>query len=112
MITIRDAQLPVLSPEFLEPLVRFVRDNVPEVHASAGEAGVLELAREATTRAARYGIVRCRDVGRYVAFMVGLGWNFDTDPRYPWAGAILRHRALTSEQKLAELLAVVASHSR
>lgn len=48
-------------------------------------------------------------MGRYLAFMVGLGWDFDTDPRHPWAAAILQRPELSAEQKLAKLLAVVES---
>jgi hypothetical protein len=109
MLVIRNAQLAVLGAPFVEKLVQFVREKVPEHYEREGEAGARALAMEAIERAKPYGIVRCRDIGRYLAFMVILGHGFDTDPRYPWASAILRAPDLSSEEKLAKLLTAAAA---
>jgi hypothetical protein len=105
VLVIRDAQVRVLGAKFVQPLVELIRDALPEYYAAAGDEGAVELAHEAIAKSKQYGIVSCRDVGRYIAFMDALGSSFDTDPRYPWAGMILRSSGLTSEQKLAQLLA-------
>lgn len=109
MFVIRKEQLEALGRPYTESLVELVRANLPDYYAAAGDAGARALVEVARERAARYSIVRCRDIGCYIAFMAGLGWSFDTDPRYSWAGAILQDPALNAVEKLAKLRETVAS---
>jgi hypothetical protein len=110
MLVVRNAQLAVLGAPYVDELVAFVRTNLPDYYARTGEAGARELVLAATAKAKAYGIERCKDVGKYIGFMDGLGWSFDTDPRYEWAGATLRDPGLNAEDKLALLLRGVASY--
>jgi hypothetical protein len=107
MVVIRKEQFEALAVPFRECLLAFVRTSLPSYYAASGEEGAAELVKVAIESAAPYGIESCRDVGRYIAFMDGLGWSFDSDPSYSWARAILLDDSLASEDKLTRLLAAV-----
>ena len=108
MLMIRRDQVTALGAPLLETivasLVDFLRELDPAFVARAGERDVRSFVIEGVRRAGAHGIVRCCDVGRYLAFMLTLGAGFDADPRHAWARRILRDDRLAAAEKLEHLL--------
>ena len=52
-----------------------------------------------------YGITAEALVGAYIHLMFDLGMDFDEDPDYPWAAAILNNSSLSEEDVISHLLA-------
>jgi hypothetical protein len=59
-----------------------------------GEEGLRAIIRHGRARAASYGIVSEHDVTLYLNLVMSLGRDFDSDPLFPWAHAILVEAAL------------------
>lgn len=108
MLIIRDAQQASLAARhratFDRALLGFIHEQLPEYVAEHGEDGARALLTTAVERARRYGIERCCDVARYMAFMAVFGWDFDTNPGCAWAQEILRDTSRAPSQRLANLL--------
>ena len=52
-----------------------------------------------------YGITAEAYVGAYIHLMFDLGMDFDEDPEYPWAAAILNDSSLSEDEVISHLLA-------
>jgi hypothetical protein len=93
MLTIRPEQLAVFSKlevrKFEDWTLAHLWRFFPRECRAAGEKQLRETIRYGIERAARYGVTSKRDVCKYIDLMIVFGRNFDTDPRYPWAGQIL-----------------------
>lgn len=87
MLTIRDAQLHVLSRQprarFEADLARHLRRYFPHECERGDVAGFVRLGIK---RAATHGCNTQCDTALYLNLMAILGAEFDTDPQIPWAG--------------------------
>lgn len=85
----------------------FIRTRMEADYRRLGRAMVLQSIRLGVQRAHRYGLREEAHVFRYINVMYTLGFEFDEDPRYSWASAILGRGSLTPESKLDLLCARV-----
>ena len=89
---------------FADTVVAELRERYPERFEDLGEVRMRALVEYGSKRPHRYGIRAQPEIRRYIALMVELGQNFDTDPRFPWAAELLGRRLppATKLRKLAE----------
>lgn len=92
------------SRRFEERLISFFREKTPALCRSYNEHTLRDTIHVGVKRAEGYGLTTEYDVARYVNVVLVLGPNFDTDPRFPWAEAILNHETLDGRTK-ADMLA-------
>lgn len=95
MLVIRDEQMDVLARVVFERRVAdHVREFFPDRSADLGDDGVVAHVRAGIAKAESYGLSHPAHVGQMVDLMLLFGRDFDTDPRWPWAGSILRDPAI------------------
>jgi hypothetical protein len=107
VLVLRSSQLLALRRDFArrveDRLIRRIARLWPDVAAREGETGLRRLVRGGAARAQAYGIASVRDVATYLDVMLDFGPGFDTDPRLPWAGAILGNASSDGPRKAALL---------
>lgn len=100
---IRKEQLSTLEeirlPEFEDFMVEHLKEFSPLHSASLGESGVRKLIRVGIERAKRHRFTHRGPVKFYIEAMILLGVDFDTDPQYPAAGAILRDASFSDSEQ-------------
>ena len=93
MLTIRQDQLAMFSrmnePQVERRAVRHLQACIPEICEKLGDSGIREVVRWGRRRSRLYGIEREVDFFRYLNLMFMFGYEFDTDPRCPWAASAL-----------------------
>jgi hypothetical protein len=93
MLTIREAQLAILSTVEVEKFERWMvvhlKKFFPKQCAVAGDSRLSEMIQYGIEWAGRYGITARRDVCKYIDLMLVFGRDFDTDRRNRWASEIL-----------------------
>jgi hypothetical protein len=107
MLIIGDEQMDALNliamKDFERRMLRHLKEFFPAKMASASEEQARAFIGHAVTRAKEYGIVRERDVARYVILATLFGARFDSEQRYQWARQILGRSDLDAEGKLEAL---------
>lgn len=92
-LIIRDSQMAVLGRandvETEDRAVGHLQHCIPGVCASLGEPALREVIRWGRKRARRYEIENEADFFRYLNLMFMFGFEFDTNPEYPWASRSL-----------------------
>jgi hypothetical protein len=92
-LTIRRAQLEILARRndagAEDRALRHLRNCIPEVCASLSEDELRGIVQWGRKRSLSYGVDREVDFFRYLNLMFMFGFQFDTDPRYPWAARTL-----------------------
>jgi hypothetical protein len=71
-------------------LLKYLRECFPEQVKTDGDAKTRMTIREGIQRASEHALITELDTALYIEVMYLLGPEFETDPRYPWAGEILR----------------------
>jgi hypothetical protein len=108
MLTIRDEQLRLLETSVDDRMcaeaVRHIREAIPEVYGELGEEQVRGSVALARAKSVEYGFDSWAAVVGYLDVMYILGFEFDEDPRYPWASEILQEFDRPNEERLAQLL--------
>jgi hypothetical protein len=66
----------------------------PERCTELGEEGVRASIRDAVERSQRLGLVFEYDIERYLNHMYALGFDFDSNPAYPWVQELLSDTSL------------------
>lgn len=96
------ARLGLPSDPLVERLIAIIRrDNAKELAAwDPGDERLRVVIAEGLSKAASYGVEDEADLVRYVKLMAILGPSFDEDATLPWAGEILRRKAVGSPRKL------------
>ena len=93
MLVIRKEQMAVFLrlqlKEFEDKTCERLLKLKPDQCRKLGEKAVRKSIQDGIERSFRYGIKTERDIARYINIMYTLGFDFDTDPRYPWAADIL-----------------------
>lgn len=107
MLIIGDEQIDALKliarKDFERRMMRHLKDFFPEKTGSASEEQARAFIAHAIARAKEYGIVKERDVARYVILATLFGARFDSEKRYRWAKQILKRIDLDAEAKLQAL---------
>ena len=107
MLTIREEQLEVLGRQSAagmeERALRHLRGCIPDVCAGLAEDKLRGIIRWGHRRSVSYGIKREFDFFRYLNLMFVFGFEFDVDPRYPWAAHTLAQNK-TSRAKMDLLM--------
>ncbi|MFO0632218.1 MAG: hypothetical protein U0168_05135 [Nannocystaceae bacterium] len=99
-----DGMLAAQTREHVQEAVAHVRQCFPDHAAALGAQGTRAWAEHALARAAHHGLVELPDALAYLEVMCTLGRDFDVDPKYPWAAAILRDPAILHPSSRAEEL--------
>jgi hypothetical protein len=94
----------VRLPEFEDSMVQHLKMFTPLHTASLGEAGIRTLIAAGVERARTYGFTYRGPVQFYIEMTVLLGIDFDTDPQYAQAGAILRDVSIPDQVQRADLV--------
>ena len=85
----------------------------PEECRKLGAEGVRGVIRHGIHRARVHGIILERDVCKYIDVMFAFGPDFDSDPKLPWASAILSDDSINDATNRTEHLFETAKlHSR
>jgi len=109
MLIIRDQQMRVLSLALFERwVVEHLREHFAGPCGELGDAGLRSLVERGLQAARRYGFVQEADLCGYLDLTVALGADFDADPRFPWASAILKNPAFKSPGRRMEALSEAA----
>lgn len=93
--------------EFVERLVRHLRECFPERCLGIDDLGMGEFISAAIHKAEANGMVTEREVARFVDLMVAFHPNFDRDPAMPWVGPILADRQRPARARLDRLFAAL-----
>ena len=113
MLMIRNEQLDALREARFERLIeraaKHLRNTLPDAYDFFGREAVNSSARNAVARCRRYGVNVEYDVFRFFNLMYVLGFDFDTDPKCPWAAGILNDPMLSGTIKL-DLLNIEAKN--
>ena len=76
----------------------------PAQAKALGLERLVDVIRDGRRRAARYGLVRERDVFLFIDLMFALSFRFDVHPKVPWARRILTNASMTPPQRIERLL--------
>lgn len=91
-------------PEFYKRMIMEIKQTFPKKCEYIGELSLRRLIQRGIESAKSYGITIERGVVLFVSMMFVLGSGFDTDPRLPWASAILNDPAITDQSKRVDQL--------
>jgi hypothetical protein len=86
-----------LEAAFEDRMVSHFREELPDLSARAGEAGLRSAIRLGRERARGYGLGGEPSICSFITVMFLLGSGFDDDPLLPWASSILRGAAREPE---------------
>ena len=96
MLRIRKEQNEALAKASLEGfrdrLATHIKKCWPERATQMGQTETYQAIQKGFDKSDEYGFETEYDVARYIDLMYLLSFDFDTDPRYPWASAILNER--------------------
>jgi hypothetical protein len=80
-----------------------LRTHWPAEASVLGDEGVRARVALAESRSAQYGITADADVACFLNLLMALGPDFDVDPRYPWAEALLGEPAMAAARKVQRM---------
>ncbi len=117
MLVIRDAQLGAfddLARRDMEArLLAHVEDAFADQCGILGADATCEVVHHGIARAAAHGFVDEDQVAAWLQLMFALGRDFDLDPRFPWARAVLADPAsLHPAARLRRLHLLTMEHLR
>ena len=103
-LVIREAQLKALAEaatdEFVATAAAHLTEHYPRTSNLLGEIGLKDAIRRGLAKARRYGIDDEYDALRFLNLMFALGFEFDSDPKYPWARHYLTDSSYGPRAKL------------
>ena len=101
----------VAMRNYEDRLLEHVRESFPEQVKTDGDAKTRETIQAGIQSARRHSLLTERDAALYIEVMYILGPEFETDPRYPWAGEILQGTGNGAPAGKAERLHARASEA-
>lgn len=108
MLRIRQKQKKMLELAAREDFVERMRVHLekffPEHYKALGDDNCRELVDHGIKAAGAHDIVSERDVCKYIDLMLCLGMAFDKDPKFPWAGKILKDSSWDNPTQKTEAL--------
>lgn len=116
MLIVRDAQFEAvadaLSNNFRSRALEHLRAVAPDVCDQFGAEKVRASIRVAIRQGKRYGLREEYDFLRYLNAMYALGFHFDADPRFSWAGRILLDSDIDGRTKMDRIVEHVREELR
>jgi len=116
MLTIRDEQMLQLDAaqrqSFGEQTIAMLRAEFPQACAGFDDAELRGTVARALRKAREYGLTEQSDVFRYINVMYTLGCDFEDDPDYAWARAIMTHPRMRGGSKVDHLVERTKAHLR
>jgi hypothetical protein len=103
MFVIRREQLRAMRPDRAELhtwIAQHLREHFAEQTEEMDDDSLLAFAAEGDGRAFEYGIEDAVAVCKFVDLMILLGKDFDTNPAYPWAAAILKDSSMSPSDRI------------
>jgi hypothetical protein len=108
MWTIRQEQVDVFKQaalrQFEDQMVDHLKEFAPRHWKVMGEPDGRKVIRLGIEAAREYGFTNQGPVRFYIELMFMFGSYFDTDPQYPWAGAVLREGVRMDQMERADRL--------
>src|SRR5258707_14386417 len=108
MWTIRQQQADAFSKtalqKFEDEMVEHLKKFSPQHCKVAGEPAVREVIRMGIENAKKYGLINRGPVRFYIELMFMFGSYFDSDPQYPWTGAVLKDPEVIDQTARADRL--------
>jgi hypothetical protein len=92
------------NQSFGEHMMQLLNALFPEKYDAIGEKAVQQAIREGYEKARRYNLITEAGAAVFITLMFLLGSDFDGDPQYPWAEAVLADAALSDPAKKSERL--------
>jgi len=107
MLTIRKEQVKVLEDgmarQFELKMMDHLRQKFPSETEKKEDDELLGEIRQGVRTSGKYGISAEYDVARYMEYMMMYGLSFDTDPKWDWAGKILKTEGISGADKLERI---------
>jgi hypothetical protein len=104
MLTIREAQMRSmearLQADFVEQAVKTLASRFPARYQQLGEAAVREIATAGLAKGTRFGIGERADLECLIRWMFEHGPQFEAQPAWQWARAILEDPELPGDGKI------------
>ncbi|MGI9074457.1 MAG: hypothetical protein ACR2JB_24795 [Bryobacteraceae bacterium] len=105
---IRQEQIEIFRQHHLQrfenEMVEHLKKFSPEHCKVAGETTVRQVIRIGIENAQTYGFTNRGPLRLYIELMFAFGCYFDTDPQYPWAGAVLNDPENVDQKARADRL--------
>jgi hypothetical protein len=115
MLIIRSEQMDSLNAHmrerFIKETVAFVRDIFPEQTDQMQTGEMRRFVQEGIEKAARYNILSERDVTLFIALMMGLGVEFDSQEENSRIHGILSSPELDQQEKINLVYALLERRS-
>jgi hypothetical protein len=86
--------------DFVEEMIEHLRGFAPDHAKSLGTTALRQIVETGLDRARHYGFTQRGPVQFYIELMFHLGSDFDADPQYPWAGAVLNRPWSSGESQV------------
>ena len=87
-ITITDQQLKILEPyayeNYITELVEHCDKKFPHLRKTMGEEKLRQTLRQSVEKAKKNGFTQRGPVRFYIEMLIIFGWDFESDPQYPW----------------------------
>ena len=87
-IIITEQQLKILEPyayeNYITELVEHCNECYPHLRTTMGEENLRQVLRDAVEKAEESGFTQKGSVQFYIDLLIVFGWDFETDPQYPW----------------------------
>ena len=116
MFVVRKAQLDAMGAARMEAferrMIAAAQENFPVLCRTLGIEGTLAFIRYGIARAQRHAITTERDLSKYITLVFAFGEDFDTDPKFPWAQAVLNDPTLDGTKRTARLYAAAKASLR
>jgi len=104
MLTIRKAQWNALihsrEQAFEKRAVAYVQEHYPDVCREIGEEGVAKSVHQAMEKRTKYNFASVTEILLYIDLMYLLGFQFDNDETFAWAGELLADADIDGETRL------------
>jgi len=108
MLTIRKEQFQEFKQNalksFEQEMLIHLKNYAPELFHIRGKCCFLEVIMAGIRRAEYYKFSNCGPTRLYIESMFTLGFDFDTDPQFPWAATILKKTDKTHQMIIADQL--------
>jgi hypothetical protein len=104
MFVIKDSQLEALLKSFYKDSEDYLRKKFPVSTGNISAAVFKTIIDDGIEKATGYNIVERTDTRIFLEFIVALGADFDTSPRYGWAADILEISNLPGAEKIKRML--------
>jgi len=93
-----------LMRDFENRMIEHLKEFAPKHTGLLPEEDLRKIIHLSWEKAKRYDLVSERSVRIYVQLVLMLGYDFDSDPQFPWAGELLSDSSIDNEVERADRL--------